>query len=146
MAQHTVSQTIKAPSDRVFGVVAGIEAYPEVFPSVTKVDFISDQRSGVGTRFSETRLGSGRDGTSEVEVVEYAQGDHIRLQDDHLGSTWDTTYTVQDQDGSTQLTLAVQAEPRKLMAKLTMALGMSGYRKNMEKHVAAIKAHCETLT
>lgn len=41
--------------------------------------------------------------------------------------------------------MAVEAEPHKLAAKLTMALGMSGHRANMEKHVDAIKEHCETL-
>jgi hypothetical protein len=79
-------------------------------------------------------------------VTEFVDGDHLRLQDEALGSAWDTTYSVKDEGGSTLLTMAVQAEPKKLMAKLTMALGMSGYRANMEKHLDAIKAHCETLT
>jgi hypothetical protein len=39
--------------------------------------------------------------------------------------------------------MAVEAEPQKLMAKLTMGLSMSGYRKNMEQHLDAVKAHCE---
>ena len=142
MASNTVSRSVEAPVDKVFRAVADIEAYTDVFPSVTKIEFVGEQRSGVGTRFRETRLGSGRDGTSEVEVTEFVNGDHLRLQDEALGSAWDTTYSVKDEGGSTLLTMAVQAEPKKLMAKLTMALGMSGYRANMEKHLDAIQAHC----
>jgi hypothetical protein len=52
-------------------------------------------------------------------------------------------YTVADEGGATRLTMAVEAEPRKLMARLTMSLSMSGYRKNMEKHLDVIEAHCE---
>ncbi len=146
MGTNTASRSVKAPIDKVFEAVADIGAYAETFPSVTKIEFVGEQKSGVGTRFRETRLGSGRDGTSEVEVTEFVDGDHIRLQDEALGSAWDTTYSVKGEGESTLLTMAVQAEPKKLMAKLTMALGMSGYSANMEKHLDAIKAHCETLT
>ena len=138
-----MNRAISAPVGKVFHAVAAIEQYPETFPSVTKVEFVGEQREGVGTCFKETRLGSGRDGTSEVEVTEFVDGDHIQLKDESLGSTWSTTYTVADEGDVTRLTMAVEAEPRKLAAKLTMALGMSGYRKNMEKHLDAIKAHCE---
>jgi len=146
MAGNTVSGTIAAPVGKVFQVVADIEAYPDVFPSVTEIEFIGERRQGVGTRFTETRFASGRDGTSDVEVTEYVDGDHIRLRDEHLGSTWDTAYSVVDEDGSTLLTMAVEAEPHKLVARLTMALGMSGYSTNMEKHIDAIKAHTEMET
>ncbi len=143
MASETMSRAISAPVDTVFSAVSEIEAYPETFPSVTSVQFLTEQRDGVGTRFKETRLGSGRDGTSEVRVTDFVAGERIRLEDESLGSSWSTTYTVADDGGTTRLTMAVEAEPRKLMARLTMGLSMGGYRKNMEKHLDAIKAHCE---
>lgn len=109
----------------------------------TNIEFLSEQRSGVGTRFRETRKGSGRDGISEVEVIEYVDSDHIRLVDDYYGAVWDTLYSVVDDGGSTRLTMAVEAQLHKLLAKLTMSLTMSGYRKNMVKNIDAVKAHCE---
>jgi uncharacterized protein YndB with AHSA1/START domain len=133
MAGNTVRRTVAAPVGRVFEVVTDIEAYPDNFPSVTKIEFIGEQRNGVGTRFSETRFASGRDGTSEAEVTEYLDGDHIRLQDKHLGSAWDTTYTVEDDGGSTRLTMTVNAEPHKLMANV---LGPHGPRgRDRSRHV-----------
>ncbi len=143
MASETMSRAIAAPIDTVFHAVSTIESYPETFPSVTKVEFMGEQREGRGTRFKETRLGSGRDGTSEVEVTEFVAGERIQLKDASLGSTWSTTYAVADEGATTRLTMAVEAQPRKLAARLTMALSMSGYRKNMERHLDAIKAHCE---
>lgn len=77
-------------------------------------------------------------------MTEYIAGERIQLKDESLGSMWSTTYTVADESGASRLTMAVEAEPRKLAARLTMALSMSGYRKNMERHLDAIKAHCET--
>ena len=138
-----MSRAISAPVDAVFGAVSQIEAYPETFPSVTKVEFLGEQREGRGTRFRETRFGSGRDGTSEVEVTDFVDGQRIQLEDESAGSSWSTTYAVVDVGGTSRLTMTVEAEPRKLLARLTMALGMSGYRKSMEKHLDAIKAHCE---
>ena len=143
MAAQTATRTIQATADKVFRVLADIESYPSVLPSVKKVEFLGEQRQGAGTRFREIRFASGRDGTSDVEVTEYVEGERIRLVDEHLGSSWDTTYSLADEGGSTRLTMAVQVEPHKLMAKLTMALSMSGYRKNMEQHLDAVKAYCE---
>lgn len=57
--KSNVSRTIAAPLEKVFGVVADIEAYPDVFPSVARIGSIGEQRSGVGTRFAETRFASG---------------------------------------------------------------------------------------
>jgi uncharacterized protein YndB with AHSA1/START domain len=79
MASETMSRTIAAPIDTVFRAVSAIESYPETFPSVTSVEFLGEQRDGRGTRFKETRLGSGRDGTSEVEVIEFVDGERIQL-------------------------------------------------------------------
>ena len=146
MASETMSRAIAAPSDTVFHAVSAIGSYPETFPSVTKVEFLGEQREGRGTRFRETRFASGRDGTSEVEVTDFVAGERIQLEDESLGSKWTTTYAVADEGGNTRLTMTVQAEPQKLMARLTMALSMSGYRKNMEKHLDTIKAHCEAAT
>jgi uncharacterized protein YndB with AHSA1/START domain len=143
MRSATVSRTIAAPAVEVFDAVADVENYGEVFPTITKIEFLSEQRSGVGTRFRETRKGSGRDGTSEVEVTEYVDGDHIHLVDDYYGAVWDTLYSVVEDGGSTRLTMAVEAQPHRLAAKLTVSVMMSGYRKNMEKNIDAVKAHCE---
>ena len=91
---------------------------------MTKVEFLSEQREGRGTRFRETRFASGRDGTSEVEVTDFVAGERIQLEDESLGSKWTTTYSVAEEGGATRLRMTVKAEPQKLMARLTMALSM----------------------
>ena len=77
-----MSRAISAPVGNVFQAVAAIEQYPETFPSETTIEFVGEQREGVGTCFKETRLRSGRDGTSEVEVTEFVDGDRIQLKDE----------------------------------------------------------------
>lgn len=143
MAIETVSREIAAPIQDVFKTITDIERYPELLPSVSGIEFIGEQRHGAGTRFHETRFASGRDGTSAVEVTGFVEGESITLRDEHMASTWSRTYTVTDQGGATLLTLGVQAEARKLVARLTMTLGIRGYRKNLEKDLDAIKAYCE---
>ena len=63
----------------------------------------------MGHGFRETRFGSGRDGTSEVEVTEFVPGESIQLEDESLGSKWTTTYAVAVEGGTTRLTMTVEA-------------------------------------
>jgi uncharacterized protein YndB with AHSA1/START domain len=59
MSPIIVTRTIRAPVDLVFQTVADIRRFSQALPHVVKVEFLSDARTGVGTRFRETRLING---------------------------------------------------------------------------------------
>ena len=56
MSGVTVTRTIDAPASTVFRVITDVENSPSVTPEVVGVEFLTEQRTGAGTRFRETRV------------------------------------------------------------------------------------------
>ena len=79
MSRIIVTRTIDAPIDLVFQTVADERRLSQALPHIVKVEFLSDVRAGVGTRFRETRLMNGKEATTELEVTEFVENEHVRL-------------------------------------------------------------------
>lgn len=144
MSRTTVTRTIEAPVERVFDTVAHIENFTKAIPEITKVEFVSATRSGVGTRFKETRRMGKREGTTELEVTEYVPNEHVRLVSDAGGTIWDTVFTVKPTgSGGTELKMVMDARAYKLLAKLFNPLIKGMVRKYIERDMDAVKVWCE---
>jgi len=145
MRRTTVTRQIGAPRDRVFEVVADVRRFSQALPHVVRYEFLSELQSGVGTRFRETRLMNGREATTELEVTEHVQNDRIRLlADDHHGTVWDTLFTVVDaDDGSTILTMTMDARSKTWIARIMVFLVAGMVRKAVERDMDGVKAFCE---
>lgn len=144
MGRTTVSRTIHAPIERVFDTVAHIENFQKAIPDIVRIEFLSDQRSGVGARFRETRLMRGKEQTVELEVTEYVQNDHIRLVSDTHGTVWDTVFTVRPATGGgVDLTMVMDANAYKFLPKLMNPLIKGMIQKAIEKDMDAVKTVCE---
>jgi carbon monoxide dehydrogenase subunit G len=103
MSRMIVTRSIKAPLESVFRTVADINQFSEAIPHIVKVEFLSDAKTGVGTRFRETRLMNGKEMTTDLEVTEYVDNDRIRLVADSGGTIWDTLFTVRTEGEHTVL-------------------------------------------
>ncbi|MGI9595814.1 MAG: SRPBCC family protein [Acidimicrobiales bacterium] len=112
-------------------------------PAITNVEFLSEQKTGVGTSFKETRLMGKRSGTTELEVTEYQDPETVRLVSDQGGTIWDTTYTYAPSDGGTDLTMIMDIRPYKLLARLTIPFIYKMVAKAIESDMDAVKEHCE---
>ncbi|MHC4668834.1 MAG: SRPBCC family protein [Planctomycetota bacterium] len=144
MGRTTVSRTIHAPIETVFATVAHIENFSKAVPHIVKVEFLSDVRAGVGTRFRETRLMGGKEASTELEVTEYVENDRVRLVADTHGTVWDTVFTVRPAPvGGVELRMVMDANAYKLVAKLMNPLVQVLIRKAIEKDMDAVKAFCE---
>jgi carbon monoxide dehydrogenase subunit G len=144
MGRTTVSRTIKAPVAKVFGAVAHIEDFEQIVPAIVKVEFLSENKTGVGARFRETRLMGKREGSTELEVTEYVPDEHMRCVADQGGTIWDTTFTTRDVgDGTVELTMVMDANAYKLAAKLFNPLIKGMVKKYIEQDMDAVKAWCE---
>lgn len=141
--QTTVTRVIDAPVAKVFETVAHIEAFSKVVPEIVKVEFLGEQRTGVGTRFRETRRMKGREMSVELEVTEYEPGKRVRIVADTAGTVWDTVFEVQPKNGKTLLTMAMDARAHTLMARIFNLLIKGMVRKGIERDMDAVKAHCE---
>lgn len=143
MTQVRVSETIAAPIDVVFRAVSDIENLPNTNPDVVGVDFLSEQRSGVGTRFRETRKMGSKEHVTELHVTEHVENERVRMVADNPGTCWDTVFTVSPDAEATRLEITMDARAKKLLPKLLNPIFKGMFRKGMQKHIGAIAAWCE---
>ncbi|TQV87733.1 SRPBCC family protein [Aliikangiella coralliicola] len=143
MSPIKITRTINSPANIVFNTVADISQFSEAIPHITKVEFLTDQKSGVGTRFIETRLMRGKEASTELEVTEYVENERIRLVTDNHGSVWDTVFTVSQQGEKTELVMIMDSKPYKLIPKLTYPLIKGIIAKAVESDMDSVKQFCE---
>ena len=143
MGRTIVTRTIKAPAALVFDIVAHVENFSKAVPNIKSVEFLSERHAGVGTRFKETRVFNGRESSTELEVTEYVENDHVRLVADAGGTIWDTVFTVRANGEQTTLEMVMDANAYQLKAKLTNPLVKGMVQKAIENDMDAVKAYCE---
>ena len=79
MIRTIVSRTINASAPEVFKAVSDISGLPETNPDIVKIEFLTDRKSGAGTRFRETWMMKGRESVTELEITELDENSHIRM-------------------------------------------------------------------
>ncbi len=143
MARWVVTRTIAAPVDRVFSTVADIAQFSRAIPQIVRVEYLSDVRSGVGTRFRETRLMKSKEITTELEVTEWVGDDHVRLLADSHGTVWDSVFMVRQEQGATVLTLTMDALAGGLIPRLMTFFIRGMVQRALEGDMDSVKAFCE---
>ena len=143
MSPINVTRSINAPIHVVFRTVAHIEEFSRAIPHIVNIEFLTEQQTGVGTRFRETRLMQGKEAITELEVTEYVSNEHVRIVADSHGAVWDTVFRVSSGGGPTELTMAMESRPYKLAAKMMNAVIGGMIRKAVEKDMDLVQAYCE---
>ncbi len=143
MSWAEVTRNIAAPVERVFAVASDIEQFSKAVPHITHVEMLSEQHTGLGARFRETRLMKGREHTTELEVIEYLVNDRVRMVSDAGGTIWDTLFTVRPKGEGAELHVAMDARPHKLLARIVTPFIRGAVQKAIESDIDAIKAYCE---
>lgn len=143
MNKIIITRDIDAPIANVFDTVAHIEEFAKAIPHVVKVELLSDKQKGLGTRFRETRLLKGKELSSEFEVKEYVENEHVRLLTDSHGIVWDTKFSVEVIGRITLLKMAMQITAYKFFPKIKTLLFKGGLTKAIGKDMDSIKAYCE---
>ena len=144
MSRTTVRRTIDAPVDFVFRTVAEIDNFSKAIPHIVNVEFLSDARNGVGSRFRETRLMMGREASTVLEVTEYVENERVRLVSDEGGTIWDSVFTVTSVDDGTELTLVMDAAPYTFKSKILTPIMKLVIRMGLVKDMDAVKEYCES--
>ena len=144
MSRTEVHRTIAAPADLVFAAVTDVEHFSRAVPEIERVEFVSENRVGLGARFRETRVTRGREATVELEITEFAPPERARFLSEAGGVQWDTVFQVTAAgDGNTGLAMVMEATPLTFMARLVMPLMKGMVRKAIASDMDAIKAYCE---
>ncbi len=144
MSRTTVHRKIDAPADFVFRTVAEIDNYSKAIPHIVNVEFLSDVRRGVGSRFRETRLMMGREASTILEVTEYVENERVRLVSDEGGTIWDSVFTVSPVDGGTELMLVMDAAPYTFKSRILVPIMKFVIRMGLVKDMDAVKEYCES--
>lgn len=144
MKSIQTTRTISAPLERVFQTVSDVRNFRNAVPHITKVEFLSDQHVGAGTRFRETRVAKGREQTVELEVAEYIDNDRVRMISDAGGTIWDTLFTVSDAPVGVTLEMQMDIKPYKFLARIFTPLIRGMVVKAVESDMDAVKAFCES--
>lgn len=145
MSVTEVHRTIAAPADRVFAAVADVGHFSRAVPDIERVEFVSDTRAGLGTRFRETRVMRGREATVELEITEFVPPERVRFLSEAGGVQWDSVFTVTataNGEGA-HLALVMEATPLTFPARLMMPLMKGMVRKAIASDMDAVKAYCE---
>ena len=145
MTHTRLSRTIHAPPPAVFETIANATNYTQAVPEIVKVEFLTDQRSGVGTRFRETRVMGRREAATELEVTEYVANERIRMVSDAGGTVWDSLFTVTpvENGDATRLELVMDARPYRLLSRILVPLTKSIVAKAIASDMDAVKAYLE---
>ncbi len=140
----TAEVTISAPVSKVFDTVAHIENFQQAVPHVVNIEYLSETKRGVGTRFAETRVFNGREARTELEITEYVVDDHVRIVSESGGALWDSVFTVRpSDDGGTHLKLVMESTPRTVRARLMNPLIRGFLKKALQSDMDAVKAYLE---
>lgn len=144
MREIRITRMIDAPVEQVFRSVAHAEEFAQGVDEILRVEFLSEQRTGVGTRFAETRVVNGREATVELEVREYEPGERVRIISDEGGTVWDTTFRVRPLERGAELEMRMEARPHKLWARVLNLFIAGMVRRAVERDMDAVTAHCES--
>ena len=145
MGRTEVTRTIEAPIESVFETVAHIQNFKKVVPDIVNVEFLTDQETGVGTKFRETRMMGKREASTVLEVTEYVPNERVRMVADQGGTIWDSIFTTTPAgDGKVELRMTMDANAYKFAAKLINPMIKGFVQKAIEKDMDAVKAYCES--
>ncbi len=143
MPQTSAKLLIDASLERVFSAIAEIKNLPEAHPDVIHIEFLSEQKSGLGTRFCETRKMGKKEMKTELEVTEFKANQQLRMVTDSNGTVWDSLFTVRAQTKGVELSIVMDARAHQLLPRLLNPLMMGIYRKGLVRHLEALKNYCE---
>jgi len=135
---------IDAPIDLVFETISTPEKFMEAVPHITSIEFLSEQRTGPGTRFKETRLMGKREASTVLEIAEEEKNSLIRMVSKAGGTTWDSTFSTESEKNGVQLRLVMTAIPSNFMARIMNRMIKGMLEKALKKDMLAIKEYCES--
>ena len=144
MTPIIVTRRVKASPDIVFRTVADIREFARVLPHVVSYEFLTEQKSGVGTRFRETRLMQGKEASTELEVTEYDPPERVRLVADSHGTVWDTVFSVASEGDEAVLTMTMDARSYQWLPWIMNRLIKGMITKAVERDLDLVMEFCES--
>ena len=142
------NRNVKAPLEKVFSVYSDFANAPERVEGITRLEILTDDPFGKGTRFRETRMMFGRESTEEMEVTEFEPNQKYTVEAYSCGAHFQTIFRFRPDGDSTDVEVELNTRNISLLAKLMSPLGflMAGSMKKLfMSDVDQLKQYCEQV-
>jgi len=123
MVTITVTNTINAPVDTVFGLFTNLEHCGERVSGIKKCEVLTLGPFGLRTRWLETREVMGRDVTEELEVTAFEHNRAYTITSAGHNIRVDTQFTFEPRGDGTLVTITFRTEAQTLPSMLMSPLG-----------------------
>lgn len=123
MGTFEIRDTIDAPTDRVFAIFADLPNAQHNIGSILNIEFLSEQRSGLGTRWRETRKMFGKEATEEMWISDWRPGAGYTVSCVSCGCAYETDIAFAPSGGGTEVVMRMSIKPQTFMARLMSPLG-----------------------
>ncbi|KAA3620445.1 MAG: SRPBCC family protein [Calditrichaeota bacterium] len=143
MVRISIIRKIESTVENVFNTISNITNFSKAVPEIVDFEILSEIKSGLGMRFSETRITNKKKMVTELEITEFVKNDHVRMVADSHGTVWDTLFEVKQENGNTVLKVTMDAKAHKLLSKLLNPLMKGLFRKGVAKNLDDVKKYCE---
>lgn len=143
MTTTRVERIIDAPIGEVFHAIADVDNLAYALPHVVEVEFLTLQKSGVGTKFREVREREGRVASMVLEIVEYVEAERVRVRADSGGTIWDAVFAVEELGDRTRLVLEMEAQAYRWLPRIVNPWLRRSLARGVEADLDAVKAWCE---
>ena len=146
MKSIITTRTIEAPLEFVFETISDVRNFRKAVPQIIKIEFLTDQQQGVGTRSRETRMMNGSEQTVDLEVAELVENQYVRMVSDAGGTIWDTLFKVSPSDGGVELTMQMDVKPYTLFARIMNFFIRGVVVKAVARDMDSVKSFCESAS
>ena len=148
MANIKFTEVVNAPIDQVFARMTDIENCADFIEGIESVEIISEQKTGVGTRWKETRVMFGKSTTEEMEITELNHNQNYVVEAESCGAAFRTEFVFKSvSNDKTEVTMDMNTKPLTFFAKLMSPISfmMKGMIVNaIKKDLADSARACES--
>ena len=151
-----ISRAIDATPQAVFSALADASNLVEMIDEVALIEFTSDKRSGLGSRFVETRVPVGFAGLMgklfwpggvkfAIECTRFVENECVVYSANSAGIRFDSVFTVSAMNSPdrAQLEMRTEMRPQGLLGKLILPLVRFASASQLTKDINGIKAYCD---
>jgi hypothetical protein len=142
----TIERRIAAPQQAVWDIITDIPGSIERIDAIVKIEMLTDQGMGVGTRWKETRIVFKRESTEEMEVIEFEPPLRYVVEANSCGAHFVSELRCEpDGEDSSRLIMIMETTPVAFFAKLMKPLAklaMGTTRKILVKDLDDIAKAC----
>ncbi len=138
---------ITCPAALVFAIASDVERFKERAPAIVGLEILSETRSGLGTRWKETRMMFGKSASETMEITEWRPPHEYVVGAESCGCRYRTVIRVVPTATGSRLEAEFTAEGttlvRRVMGAIMLPLMRGMMRKMFMADFEGLKRACE---